>query len=159
MIYPVAYICLNNEKELPDWNYLTSICQTTNMGVLQPDGIGCNFDQYITDYKAIFSATSDLSDFCHGNQVVAISCTEVPLLFSTAFSEHIAAIYWIRDVKTSFEIQQNDHLIPNLVNTIQLTSHQISARLALSFKRIKSRKKNFTSHAIDDSLARILEPT
>lgn len=160
MKYPIAFISLSDNADIPSLDYLISISGTPDIAFWRhADEMPANFDVHKVDYTALIQATHNLSDFQHGSQVIAISCTEIPLFLATHLSEHIVGIYWIKDIQASMEIQINDDLVKGLTDVIVESEHSILIQLHKVFKRIKSRKMNRVSGAIDEKLADLLEPT
>lgn len=160
MKYPVAFISLSDDANIPSLDYLSSISNTTDVAFWRhADEVPPNFDEYLADYTPVVQATKDLTYFDHGSQVIAVVCDQIPLLLMAHFSEHIVGIYWVKDVPTSFDIQLNHDLVNRFTNIIEHSENRLMLELDMTYKKIKSKKVGACKSPISETLIHLLDPT
>lgn len=109
MNYPTLYLMLDQNVSIPTTDHITALCDNQRVGIFN-NGVDTDgsFEHFLADYNGIMKAIGDFDELVGSKNVIAIETNQIPYLLKLKYSDQIKAMYWVKDPKTSVDIQVAD---------------------------------------------------
>lgn len=109
MNYPTLYLMLDESVSISSTDHISALCDNQRVGIFN-NGVDTDgsFEHFSGDYDGIIKEIHSFDELVCSKNVIAIETTQIPYLLKLKYSDQIKAMYWVKDPKTSVDIQVAD---------------------------------------------------